>query len=236
MQRDQSVSEMAEEVLMRQAKDLAHRSGRSLEDARQGVSDTEAGRQLKDLANGEHRHEKAKNWQVGVFWDRVEERWMHQAGSKALSRFAAERHYFEEPKVSAPRVLIAIQPWMYAEVLAFSVGRERPTAEVSILDPSSEGLEEAALRLLPHLVVANRGPKTAGEGWPHFFFWVEVDEVHAGDGTEKRLGARISADGHSQSVEEVRIEHVLLALDRAEEELVWQERSRRAQGSGSESP
>ena len=127
---------------------------------------------------------------------------------------------------------------MYAEVLAFSVGRERPTAEVSILDPSSEGLEEAALRLLPHLIVANRGPKTAGEGGPHFFFffWVEVDEVHAGEGTKKRLGARISADGYSQSVEEVRIEHVLLALDRAEEELVSQERSRRAQGSGSESP
>jgi hypothetical protein len=92
MQREQSVSQMVEEVLMRQANDLAHRSGQSLEDARQGVSDTEAGRQLKDLANGEHRHEKAKNWQVGVFWDRAEERWMHQVGSEALSRFAAERH------------------------------------------------------------------------------------------------------------------------------------------------
>src|SRR5215212_5943647 len=100
MQRDQSVSEMAEEVLMRQAKDLAHRSGQSLEDAHQAVSDTEAGRQLKDLAKGEHRHEKAQRWQVGVFWDRAEERWMHQAGSEALSRFAAERHYYKEPNVS----------------------------------------------------------------------------------------------------------------------------------------
>jgi len=93
MQRDQSVSEMAEEVLMRQAKELAHRSGRSLEEARQAVSDTEAGRQLKGLANGEHRHEKAQNWQVGVFWDRAEKRWMHLVGSEVLSRFAAERHY-----------------------------------------------------------------------------------------------------------------------------------------------
>jgi hypothetical protein len=92
MQRDQSVSEMAEEVLMRQAKVLAHRSGRSLEDARQAVADTEAGRQLSDLAKGEHGHEKAQNWQVGVFWDRAEERWMHLAGSEALSRFVAERH------------------------------------------------------------------------------------------------------------------------------------------------
>jgi len=93
MQRDQSVSEMAEEVLMRQAKELAHWSGQSLEEARQAVSDTEAGRQLRDLTNGEHRHEKAKNWQVGVFWDRAEQRWMHLVGSEALSRFAAERHY-----------------------------------------------------------------------------------------------------------------------------------------------
>ena len=91
MQRDQTVSEMAEEALMRQAKALAHRSGHSLEDAHRAVSDTDAGRQLKDLAMGEHRHEKASEWQVSVFWDRAEERWMHQAGSEALSRVAAER-------------------------------------------------------------------------------------------------------------------------------------------------
>jgi hypothetical protein len=60
VQQYQSVSEMAEEALMPQAKALAHRSGHSLEDARQAVSDTEAGRQLRDLANGEHRHEKAQ--------------------------------------------------------------------------------------------------------------------------------------------------------------------------------
>src|SRR5919107_494955 len=93
MQRDQSVAEMAEEVLMRQAKELAHRSGHSLEVARQDVADTEAGRQLEYLANGEHGHEKAQSWQVGVFWDRAEQRWMHLVGSEALSRFAAERHY-----------------------------------------------------------------------------------------------------------------------------------------------
>jgi hypothetical protein len=93
MQQDQTVSEMAEEALERQAKALAHRSGKSLEDARQAVSDTEAGRQLKGLANGEHRHEKASEWQGRVFWDRAEERSMHLFASEALSRFAAERHY-----------------------------------------------------------------------------------------------------------------------------------------------
>ena len=93
MQQDQSVSEMAEEALMRQAKALAHQSGHSLEDARQAVADTEAGRQLRDLASGKHRHEKAQEWQASVFWDRAEERLMHHFGSEALSRFAAERHY-----------------------------------------------------------------------------------------------------------------------------------------------
>jgi hypothetical protein len=84
---------MAQEVLMRQAKALAHRSGQSLEDARKAVSDTEAGRQLKGLANGEHRHERAQEWQASVFWGRAEERSMHHFGSEALSRFVAERHY-----------------------------------------------------------------------------------------------------------------------------------------------
>jgi hypothetical protein len=84
---------MAQEVLMRQAKALARRSRRSLEDAHQAVSYTEAGRQLRDLANGEHRHEMAQDWQASVFWGRAEERSMHHFGSKALSRLAAERHY-----------------------------------------------------------------------------------------------------------------------------------------------
>ena len=43
--------------------------------------------------NGEHRHEKAQEWQGSVFWDRAEERLMHHFGSEALSRFVAERHY-----------------------------------------------------------------------------------------------------------------------------------------------
>ena len=75
---------------MRQAKVLSHRSGQSLEDARQAVSDTEAGRQLRDLANGEHRHEKARHWQAGVFWGRAEERMMRLNCSEALSRIDAE--------------------------------------------------------------------------------------------------------------------------------------------------
>ena len=93
MQQDQSVSQMVQEVLLRRAKALANGSGYSLEAARQAVLDTEAGKQLRDLAEGEHRHEKAQAWQASVFWERAEERMMHQIGSEALARFVAERHY-----------------------------------------------------------------------------------------------------------------------------------------------
>jgi hypothetical protein len=124
--------------------------------------------------------------------------------------------------VSAPRVLIAIEPRMYAEVLAFSIGRHRPHAEVSLLSLSEE-LEDAVLRLRPHLVVANSSvPQAAREEAP--FFWVEMDEARAGEGT-KRLGARIEADGYSKNVADVSTAHVLAALDRAEGEFVLKGRA-----------
>jgi hypothetical protein len=88
---DQTVSQMAEQILDRQAKALARRSGQPFEDARRAVSGTEAGRKLCDLANGEHGHEKAKAWQAGMFWERAEERFMRRIGSGILSRFVSER-------------------------------------------------------------------------------------------------------------------------------------------------
>ena len=117
--------------------------------------------------------------------------------------------------MSAPRVLISIAPRMYAEALAFSLGKQRPRAEVSVLGPS-EDLEEGTRRQGPHLIVANRVPPKAKAGG---CFWVEVEEPVGGAGAGA-LGAEISADGYSRSVADVRTGHVLAALDRAEEELV----------------
>jgi hypothetical protein len=94
MRPEQTVNEMAEEVLARQAKTMLAHTGQSFESALEAVSSTEAGQQLRDLANGEHRHEKAQDWQVGLFEERAEGRLMHLGiASDALSRFAAERHY-----------------------------------------------------------------------------------------------------------------------------------------------
>jgi hypothetical protein len=93
LDRDQSVYEMVEEALARQAKSLAERTDQPFERVLKIVADTEAGRQLRELADGEHRHKKAREWQASVLWERSEERLMRLFASDALSRFADERHY-----------------------------------------------------------------------------------------------------------------------------------------------
>jgi hypothetical protein len=93
LQREQTVTEMAEEVLARQAESLADRIGQPFERALEIVTDTEAGRQLRELAKGEHRHERARDWQASMLWERAEERLTHLIASDALSRFIAERPY-----------------------------------------------------------------------------------------------------------------------------------------------
>ena len=103
---------------------------------------------------------------------------------------------------------------MYAETLAFSLRKHRPHAEVMLLGPA-EDLAAEARRARPHLIVANRVPSATRADR----FWVEVAEPVEGGGP-KTLGALISADGYSRSVDDVRTEHVLVALDRAEELLL----------------
>ena len=93
MHREQTISEMVEEVLTNQAKSLAEQTGQAFESALEIVADTEAGRQLRELANGEHRHEKAREWQARVHFERAEEQLRHLFGSDVLARFATERHY-----------------------------------------------------------------------------------------------------------------------------------------------
>jgi hypothetical protein len=93
LQQNQSVFEMVEDILARQAKSLADKIGRPSERALDIVTDTEAGRQLRELANGEHRCQKAQHWQASIRWDRAEERLMHLIASEVLSRFVVERPY-----------------------------------------------------------------------------------------------------------------------------------------------
>lgn len=89
MQPDQSIFEMVEEVLVRQAKYLADQTGQSFERALEVVADTAAGQQLRELANGEHCHEKARDWQASMLRDRAEERLMHLGEGMRVHAFSA---------------------------------------------------------------------------------------------------------------------------------------------------
>ena len=81
MRDDQSVAEMANEVLMRQAKARAHRTGEPIEEAMEAVLNTEAGTQLRDLRDGPHGEQSVEEWQVGMAQERAEER-MEQLGKR----------------------------------------------------------------------------------------------------------------------------------------------------------
>ncbi len=74
MSKDRSVEEMANEVLMRQAKVRADRSGETIEEAMKAVLNTEAGTQLRDLRDVPHDEESVKEWQASMARERAEER------------------------------------------------------------------------------------------------------------------------------------------------------------------
>jgi hypothetical protein len=94
MRLEQTVAEMAEEVLGRQAKAMVAHTSQSFESALEAVSSTEAGEQRRDLATGEYRLVKAQVWQLSLFAERAEERLMHlDIASDTLSHFVSERHY-----------------------------------------------------------------------------------------------------------------------------------------------
>ena len=91
MRAEQTVKEMSEEVLARQAKVMVARTGQLFESAFETASSTEAGQQLRELANGEHRHEKSQDWQVSVLSERGEGRPMPLNAPNALSRSATTK-------------------------------------------------------------------------------------------------------------------------------------------------
>ena len=81
MRDDQTVAEMANEVLIRQAKARANRSGEPIEEAMEAVLNTEAGQQLRELRDGPHGDEGVEEWQVSIARERAQER-VEQLGKR----------------------------------------------------------------------------------------------------------------------------------------------------------
>jgi hypothetical protein len=74
MHEKQRVSEMANEVLARQARAYAERTEVPFKDALKAVLGTEAGRLLVALRDGPRRDERAQRWQTKLPRDRARER------------------------------------------------------------------------------------------------------------------------------------------------------------------
>jgi hypothetical protein len=86
VRKKQKVADMADEVLARQARARVERTGEPFDEALKAVLETEAGRQLRELREGPHGHEKANQWQEELPQERAEERadapgWSLPAGS-----------------------------------------------------------------------------------------------------------------------------------------------------------
>jgi len=114
--------------------------------------------------------------------------------------------------VGAVRVLVAIEPRMYQEVLTFHIRQQRPRSEVVLA--SAQTLEAEAKQTRPHLILANEVSVSLKEMG---LYWVEV---HSSD---ELLNATISADGYSATIPDVSLQDLLAVVDKAEEQLANEE-------------
>jgi hypothetical protein len=77
MRPEQTVNEMAQEILSRQARALAQQTGEPLGEALEAVVETLAGHQLEELRDGPHQHEEVRYWQANLLFERVSEQTGH---------------------------------------------------------------------------------------------------------------------------------------------------------------
>jgi hypothetical protein len=77
MRPEQTVSEMAQETLFRQARVLARRTGEPLLEALEAVVETPAGMRLEELRSGPHQDEEARYWRANLLFARVSEQAGH---------------------------------------------------------------------------------------------------------------------------------------------------------------
>jgi hypothetical protein len=77
MRAEQTVSEMAQETLLRQARALAQRNGEPLLEALEAVLETPAGMQLEELRSGPHQDVEMRYWQANLLFERVSEQAGH---------------------------------------------------------------------------------------------------------------------------------------------------------------
>jgi hypothetical protein len=177
MQHNQSVSEMATEVLARQAAARAKRTGESLEEALRAVLQTEAGRRLGRLRDGIHRDERAEQWQPSLSRERAEERRQAQLEErrrlKAEERNRARKAAWESFMRRERREIELRKDGQLAELLGEALAGETPAALRRLAREDQRQAEEGLVALTSNGKV----------------YYKLVEEL-----TEEDMGARIAAD------------------------------------------
>ena len=179
MQENQSVSEMATEVLARQAGVRAKRTGESLVEALKGVLETQAGRRLGQLRDGVHRDERADQWQPSLPRERAEERRRDQLEERSRLR--------EEERSRARKA--AWESFMHKERREVELRKDGQLAE--LLGEALAGEPSAALRRL-----AREDQRQAEEGLVALTsngktFYKLVEELTEGDMPARIAAARL---------------------------------------------
>ncbi len=105
------------------------------------------------------------------------------------------------------RILVAVKPRMYREVLALSLHQHRPGDEV-LLCPS-EALHQEIRRFRPHLVVLDDKHGVAPDRLSGVLYRVEIL-------LGASMDARIGVDGRAWEVKDICTEDLLAVVDEAE--------------------
>jgi hypothetical protein len=176
MQKNQSVSEMATEVLARQAGARAKHTGESLEAALRAVLQTEAGRRIGQLRDGPHRNERADEWQPNLPQERDEERRQAQLEERrrlqAEQRSRARKDAWESFMRKERRELELRKDGQLARLLGEALAGESPAALQRLAREDQRQAEEG-------LVALTSNGKT---------YYKLVEELTEGD-----MGARLAA-------------------------------------------
>jgi hypothetical protein len=178
MDYDQNVSDMANEVLGRQAKVRAERTGEPLEEARAAVLKTEAGQQLRNLREGPYRDERAGEWQEGMAQERAEER-SRRAQQEERSRARQEE--------CSRAQLAAWKSFMQAELRGLEQRKDGQLAR--LLGEALPGEPPATLQRL-----ASEDRRQAEEGLVALMRNGEVFYKHVERLSEEDMPARIAAN------------------------------------------
>lgn len=105
------------------------------------------------------------------------------------------------------RILVAVNPRIYREVIGLSLHQYRPDAEVLICPP--EALDREIGRFGPHLVVLDDSDGATPNGLSGFLYRVEIL-------LGASMDARISVDGQAREIKDICTEDLLTVVDEAE--------------------